>query len=113
MRIRTISAFFVAAGFMMLAGSALAQVAPNPAAESQWSTFLANHPNVQAGMVNNPSYMANHPGIAQWLEQHPDVASYARQQGQVGSYARQQGQFGGWNRYNQWHERNYHARRFE
>jgi hypothetical protein len=113
MRTRTIFALLMAMGLTMAAGPALAQVAPNPAAESQWNTFLANHPNVQAGMINNPNYMANHPGVAQWLEQHPDVASDARRQGQVGSYARQQGQFAGWNRHNQWRERNYHARRFE
>jgi hypothetical protein len=78
MRTRTILALLLAVGFMMVGGSVLAQVAPNPAAESQWNTFLANNPNVQAGMVNNPNYMADHPGIAQWLEQHPDVASYTQ-----------------------------------
>lgn len=99
MRTRTIFALVVAMGCMTLAGSALAQVAtnpmPNPAAEAQWNRFLANHPGVEAGMINNPNYLSAHPGIATWLQQHPDVAAYARQQGQIG----------GWDRENRWHNR--------
>src|SRR4029077_13229860 len=48
----------------------------NPVAEAKWQRFLANHPGVQAGMVNNPNYLASHPGIATWLRDHPDVSMY-------------------------------------
>jgi len=95
MRTRTILVFAVAAmACVMMAGSALAQL-PNPGAEAQWNRFLANHPSVEAGMVNNPGYLNAHPGIAKWLQEHPDVAAYARQQGEIG----------GWDKHNQYHNR--------
>ena len=95
MRTRILTAFLVAMGCVLLAGSAMAQMAVNPVSENQWNRYLANHPNVQAGMVNNPNYLAQHPGIADWLHKHPDVAAYQRQQNQ----------YGGWDTHNQYHDR--------
>jgi hypothetical protein len=43
-RSRTIFALFMAIGFVMFAGSALAQRAPNSSAEAQWNRYLVNHP---------------------------------------------------------------------
>jgi len=100
MRTRAVFAIFVAIGFAIVSGSALAQTMgapPNPAAEAQWNRFLANHPKVEAGMVNDPNYLAKHPGIASWLHDHPDVARYARRQGEIG----------GWDKHNQWHDRHW------
>jgi hypothetical protein len=79
-RSRTIFALFIAIGFVMFAGSALAQGAPNPSAEAQWNRYLEKHPGAEA----NPNYLASHPGAAKWLQQHPDVASYARQRDEIG-----------------------------
>jgi hypothetical protein len=91
-RTRTIFALFMAIGFVIFAGSALAQGAPNPSAEAQWNRYLAKHP----GAETNPNYLASHPGAAKWLQQHPDVASYARQRDEIG----------GRNGNNQWHNPN-------
>jgi hypothetical protein len=99
MKIRAFIIVLMMAG-AMISGTTLAQPAPNPAAEAQWQRFLANHPSVEAGMVNNPNYLAQHSGIATWLQQHPDVAAYARHQGQIG----------GWDKNNQWHDRNWWVR---
>jgi hypothetical protein len=82
---------------MLLAGSAMAQVAVNPVAENQWNRYLAKHPEVQAGMMNDPHYLAKHPGIADWLHKHPEVAAYQRQQEQTG----------GWDTHNHYHDRNW------
>jgi hypothetical protein len=81
-------------GAITLVSPAFSQVAVNPMAEQQWNTFLANHPNVEAGMINDPNYLAQHPGMAKWLQDHPDVRAYAWQQGQIG----------GWDRRNRWHD---------
>ncbi len=97
MRTRIITTFLVAMGCVLLAGSAMAQMAVNPVSENQWNRYLANHPNVQAGMVNDPNYLAQHPGIADWLHKHPDVAAYQRQQNQ----------YGGWDTHNQYHDRHW------
>jgi len=80
----------------MFAGTALAQ-APKSPSETQWQQFLAKHPNVQAGLVNDPKYLAKHNGIAKWLKDHPAVSAYASQQNQIG----------GWDKNNQWHDRNW------
>ena len=99
MRTRIFTAFLVAASCMLLAGSAMAQVAvnPNPTAENQWNRYLAKHPEVQAGMMNDPHYLAKHPGIADWLHKHPEVAAYQRQQERTG----------GWDTHNNYHDRNW------
>jgi hypothetical protein len=116
---------------LALTGSAFAQVA-NPSAESQWQSFLSNHPGVSSNMANNPNYLSSHPGVATWLEQHPDVAAQARQDGQIGNaygqnrygnaygqnrYGNAYGQnrFGGAYGQNQWrgaHARNHYAQRY-
>jgi len=95
MRKRVILLFLAIFG-VALSAPAFAQRV-NPAAEAKWQRFLAKHPGVQAGMVNNPNYLANHPGVATWLRDHPDVSMYARERGQIG----------GWDRSNQWHDRSW------
>lgn len=95
MKVRTFVVSLTIAG-TMFAGTALAQT-PNTKAETQWQQFLAKHPNVQAGLVNDPGYLAQHPGMAKWLQKHPAVSAYARQQGQIG----------GWDKNNQWHQRSW------
>jgi hypothetical protein len=106
---------------LALTGSAFAQAA-NPNAESQWQSFLSNHPGVTSNMASNPNYLNSHPGVATWLEQHPDVAAQARRDGQIGNAYGQnrfgsaygQNRFGNTYRQNQWrgaHARDHYAQR--
>lgn len=98
---------------LALTGSAFAQVV-NPTAETEWQSFLSNHPGVSSDMANNPNYLNSHPGVATWLEQHPDVAAQARQDGQIGG-AYRQNRFGSAYGQNQWrggHARNQYAQHY-
>lgn len=74
---------------------------PNPVAESNWQTYLSNHPGLAENpqLLNNPTYLHEHPQLSKWLKQHPAVAQQARGQGMWEHN-------GTWHNSSWWHEHN-------